>query len=342
MIAPALRVVQLEAPFGSAPGLLGITFDVPAGERLVVAGSSGAGKTTLLRAIAGLGPMRSGRIEIAGRDATGLPAERRDAVYLHQTPLLFPHLSVFENVAFPLRVRRVAPAAVAPRVREALASVQLEGFAERAPRTLSGGQRHRVALARAVVARPALLLLDEPLAALDPELRQEVREALIALQRAYGPALILVTHDLDEAGLLADRIGVLLDGRLAQMAPPGELFTRPASLAMARFLGLPNSVPGRLDGDGRFESALGTFSPTPRAALSGPAVAVFRPDALVPSDGPLAGRVLEVRHRARETIAVVAVGDLRLEIRVDPSCPPLPGTELSFALNPRAVAILPA
>jgi putative spermidine/putrescine transport system ATP-binding protein len=342
MIAPALRVVGLGAPFGSAPGLLGITFDVAAGERLVIAGSSGAGKTTLLRAIAGLGPISAGRIEIAGRDATGLPAERRDAVYLHQTPLLFPHLSVFENVAFPLRVRGLAPAEVAPRVRDALASVQLEGFADRPPRTLSGGQRHRVALARAVVARPALLLLDEPLAALDPELRQEVREALIALQRAYGPALVLVTHDLDEAGLLADRIGVLLEGRLAQTAPPAELFSRPASLAVARFLGLPNSVPGQLNGDGRFESVLGTLSSDPRIGVTGPAVAVFRPDALVPGVGPLAGRVVAVHHRARETIAVIAVGELRLEIRVDPICPPLPGSELCFALKPQAVTILPA
>jgi ABC-type sugar transport system ATPase subunit len=186
------------------------------------------------------------------------------------------------------------------------------------------------------------LLLDEPLTALDPELRQEVREALIALQRAYGPALILVTHDLDEAGLLADRIGVLLEGRLAQMAPPAELFSRPASLAVAHFLGLPNSVPGRLNGDGRFESVLGSLSPDPRMAVTGPAVAVFRPDALSAGEGPLAGRVVEVRHRARETLAVIAVGELRLEIRVDPTCPPLPGSELSFALNPRAVAILPA
>lgn len=340
-MAPALGVSRLEAPFGSTAGLLEITFAVAAGERLVVAGPSGAGKTTLLRAIAGLGPMSAGRIEITGRDVTAVAAERRDAVYLHQTPLLFPHLSVFENVAFPLRVRGVAAGAVSQRVGQALASVQLDGFADRHPRSLSGGQRHRAALARAVVARPAVLLLDEPLAALDPELRQEVREALVALQRAYGPALVLVTHDLDEAGLLGDRIGVLLDGRLAQVARPAELFNRPVSLAVARFLGFPNAISGRLDGNGRFVSALGTLGIEHSSGGAGPAVAVFRTDALVASGGPLAGRVVEIRYRARETTALVAVGDLRLELRVDPERPPETGTELGFALDPRAVTILP-
>jgi putative spermidine/putrescine transport system ATP-binding protein len=340
--APALRVAGLEVGFGAAPGLRALSFSVAAGERLVVVGPSGAGKTTLLRAVAGLAPLRAGRIEIAGRDRTRLPPERRDAVYLHQQPVLFPHLSVFENVAFALRVRGRPAPEVRERVGAALAAVRLEGLGGRDPRTLSGGQRHRVALARAIVARPALLLLDEPFSALDPTLRDEVRDALLAVQRAYRPALVLVTHDLDEAGLLADRVAVLLDGRLAQVAAPERLFSAPGSLAVARFLGIANEVPGVLRPDGRFESALGALALDAQGLPAGPAVAVFHGDALrAVAGGPLSGRVLGVRHRAQRTTARVAVGEAELEMEVDRLRPPSPGEALELELDPRRVVLLP-
>lgn len=339
MTAPALEIVGLAAPFGRETGLAGVSFDAAPGERLAIVGGSGAGKTTLLRAIAGLGAMSAGRVRIAGRDVSTEPPERRDAVYLHQTPLLFPHLSAGENVAFPLRVRHVPDAEVDRRVGEALASVRLETFAGRAPRTLSGGQRHRVALARAVVARPTALLLDEPLSALDPTLRDEVRESLLALQRAYRPALVLVTHDLDEAGLLADRIGVLLDGRLVQVAPPAELFAHPATLAVARFLGIPNLVPGVVLADGRFQCTLGMLSlhqvdPRPEP---GPGVVVFRPRAArISTDGTVAGEVVEVRHRVRDTTVVVRSADQTIEVQVaDGGSPPI-GTRVAIAVEPEA------
>ena len=338
----ALEVRALASPFGRGPGLADITFEVAAGERVAIVGGSGAGKTTLLRAIAGLGPTTEGRVVIAGRDVSGEPAERRDAVSLHQTPLLFPHLSAADNIAFPLQVRRVAEAETSRRVRAALAAVRLEAVADRMPRTLSGGQRHRVALARAVVARPSVLLLDEPLSALDPALRDEVRESLLVLQSTYQPALVLVTHDLDEAGLLANRIGVLLDGRLAQLEAPAVLFERPASLAVAGFLGIPNVVPGEIR-NGSFESILGRI-PAHRSPLSsGRGVAVLGADGVsIGGRGPF-GRIVAIQHRPRATTAIVEVGVIRLEVRLDTLPPPPIGAKVPITIRPRPfVTILPA
>lgn len=338
-MTPALRLSGLRIPFGDAPGLEGIGLEVAAGERVAIVGPSGVGKSTLLRAVAGLAPVAGGRVEIGGRDATELPPERRDAVYLHQTPLLFPHLSVAENVAFPLRVRGEGGAAQA-RVAELLAAVGLVGFERRAPRTLSGGQRHRVALARAIAARPALLLLDEPLASLDPTLREEVRGSIETVQRASGAALLLVTHDLDEAGALGDRIGVLLERRIAQLASPAELFRRPASLAIARFLGIPNRVRGTVGADGIFRSPLGCWSP-PEPLPAGAATAVFRPDTVRVVGGPLGGTVLGVRHGAHGAVARVRVGEAELEVAVDPLHPPPVGERCELALDAERTLIFP-
>jgi ABC-type Fe3+/spermidine/putrescine transport system ATPase subunit len=341
--AVALEVNDLCAPFGTAPGLRDVSFTVAAGERLVIVGGSGAGKTTLLRAIAGLGPMSGGRIAIAGCDIGGQPPERRDAIYLHQTPLLFPHLSVAENVAFPLRVRRVPVRDFGHRVRNALATVQLNGFDDRAPRTLSGGQRHRVALARAMVARPAVLLLDEPLSALDPALRDEVRASMLAVQREYGPALLMVTHDLDEAGIVADRIGVLLAGRIAQTAPPGELFSSPASLGVARFLGIPNMVPGVLKAGGVFESVIGPLR-LPKSVERSPGVtrvAVFRPGAArLVKGGSLTGKVIGIREGPRNTAVQLDAGGLVLEIAPGVEKLPDPGAVVAWELDPEQCVFL--
>lgn len=341
MTRGGLLVERLRAPFGTAPGLDDISFSVSPGERLALVGSSGAGKTTLLRAVAGLGPGTAARIEVAGNEVGGLPAERRGVVYLHQTPLLFPHLTVAENVAFPLRVRRVAPAQVATAVRQVLDALQLGGLGQRRTQALSGGQRHRAALARAIVARPPVLLLDEPFASLDPALRHEVREAVRVVQEAYRPALVLVTHDLDEAGAVADRIGVLLDGRLVQVAPPRELFRRPASAAVARFLRLPNLVPGTVRGDGCFDSVLGPLPLGPGAEV-GPALAFFGADAVrIAERGAISGRIVELRYRVQQTTAVVAVGDVRLEATLDGAGEPAAGAEVRLTLSSEAVSVFP-
>lgn len=342
MTGGGLLVDRLRAPFGTAPGLEDISFEVAPGERLALVGASGAGKTTLLRAVAGLGPGTAARIEVEGREVGALPAERRGAVYLHQTPLLFPHLTVAENVAFPLRIRHMHGSTVGAAVREVMEALQLGGLADRATQTLSGGQRHRTALARAIVARPPVLLLDEPFASLDPALRHDVREAVRVVQRAYSPALVLVTHDLDEAGTMADRIGVLLQGRLAQVAPPRELFRRPATLAIARFLRLPNSVPGTIGEDGSFHSALGPV-PMHGAGAPGPGIAFFPPDAVrITPDGAVTARVLELRFRVQQTSAVVEVRDVRLEVPLDGLRDLAEGTEVRLTVSAEAISVFPA
>jgi ABC-type sugar transport system ATPase subunit len=338
----ALRLSGLRVPFGHVPGLHPISLDVEAGERVAIVGASGAGKTTLLRAVAGLVPVIAGRVEIGGRDVTGSPPERRDAVYLNQTPVLFPHLDVFENVAFPLRVRGRTSAEVRDRVDEVLSAVGMSDLARRAPTRLSGGQRHRVALARAIAARPSVLLLDEPLSALDPSLREEVREVILRVQAAERPALLLVTHDIDEAGVMADRIGVLIDRRIAQLDRPADLFARPASLDVARFLGFPNRVAGTVRADGLFECPLGAVERwDPPTAPPGPAVGVFQPEAARIGSQGAPGRVLEVRHRLRTTTVVVEVAGSRIEAVVR-GRRPAPGDEVRVSLNPARVIVFPA
>lgn len=338
MTGPALELESVAVRFGETPGLHGLDLSVAPGERVVLLGASGSGKTTLLRAIAGLVPVAAGRVLIGGREVTRLPAEARDAVYLHQTPLLFPHLSVFENVAFPLRIRRLPE----PRVREAVArllgSVRLTEFAGRRPHTLSGGQKHRVALARAMAASPRVLLLDEPLAALDPALRDEVRSALLSLQAEYRPALVIVTHDLDDAAILGDRVGVLLDGGLAQLDPPERLFHHPASLAVARFLGIVNIVPGSITRD-RFSSAAGSV-PVAVGLAPGPAVAVFGADALQLSPGgPVTGVVRDCRHGPQRTTLRLEVSGLLLEISVPADRVPARGSQVALRLEPGRVTV---
>jgi putative spermidine/putrescine transport system ATP-binding protein len=338
--APALEVRRLSVRFGDAPGLRDIDFAVESGERLVLLGASGAGKTTLLRAIAGLAPLEAGRLTIGGRDVTTHPAESRDAVYLHQTPLLFPHLSVFENVAFPLRIRGRPDSETRTTVAELLDSVRLGGFAGRRPHTLSGGQKHRAALARAMAARPKVLLLDEPLTALDPSLREEVRATLLSLQAHYRPALVIVTHDLEDAAILGDRVGILLSGTLAQLDPPERLFRRPASLAVARFLGIPNLVDGTIEG-GWFRSALGPIVVEAESSVAGPATAAFGADALHSDPcGSLRGTVRSVQHGPNGTRLRVEVAGLELEAAAPWGALPGPGDQVSLRLQADRVTLL--
>ncbi len=258
-----LRLQDVEVRFGPRPGLDNISFTVAPGEHLVLLGPSGAGKTTLLRGVAGLDQLVAGNVYVNDRDITKLKPERRGVVYLHQTPSLFPHLSVLDNIGFPLEMRGVRRADARAKAHELLGQMQLAGYAARNASALSGGQRHRVALARALAAEPAVLLLDEPFAALDPGLRAEVRDSVVEMLRSEGepasqPSVVIVTHDVDEASLLGDRIAVLLDGRLVQEGAPSVLLSKPATVEVARFLGIPNVLPGVANGR-EFECALGVF-----------------------------------------------------------------------------------
>ena len=343
----ALRLHDVSADFGNQPGLRDISFDVDATERFVIVGPSGAGKTTLLRAIAGLVPVTHGTLEIAGHDRTHLAPERRDAVYLHQTPLLFPHLDVFENVAFPLRVRGVAAPEIRARVASVLDSVQLGAFVARRPHALSGGQRHRVALARAIIARPAVLLLDEPLSSLDASLRVDVREAILGVAREYRLALVIVTHDLDDAALMGNRIAVLLEGHLEQITTPARLFAHPASLSIARLLAISNEVRGVVDGERVFCSPLGKI-PLVSNSPSGTAVMVFRPDAVqVTSECADAvqcvGEIVDIHFRPQQTTARVRVetrlGTITVEAAIDSMSAPAIGTVVGLSVDARRVSV---
>ncbi|MEO5824644.1 MAG: ABC transporter ATP-binding protein [Gemmatimonadales bacterium] len=337
----ALSLDAIAVNFGTMPGLADVTLTIANGERVVLLAPSGAGKTTLLRAIAGLEPVLSGCVSIGGRPVTNDPPESRGAVYLHQTPMLFPHLDVAANVAFPMRLRRVERDVTARRVAELLASVHMSELAGRKPGSLSGGQRHRVALARAMAAGPRMLLLDEPLASLDPGLRQEVRQVLARTQ-LDGTGMLIATHDLDDAVLLADRVAVLLGGRIAQVAPAAVLFRTPATLRVAAFLGIPNRINGRME-RGVFHSALGQV-PVRDTAPDGKTAAVFAADAVtVARSGERAtvfGEVIEVHSHLRHPSIIVRCGTVALEA-LAPRPVPVPGTTVGLVIESSVIHLLP-
>ncbi len=336
-----LRVTGACVAFGTRAGLHDISLQVGRGERLALLGPSGVGKTSLLRAIAGLGGLTAGQVQVGGRDVTHEPPERRGVVYMHQAPGLFPHLSVRDNVAFPLEVRGMARADARRRAGDLLDRVQLGPLSARAPLTLSGGQRHRVALARALAADPAVLLLDEPFAALDPELRAEVRSAVIdVLAQRTGPAVILVTHDVDEASGLADRLAVLMDGRVAQVGPPSELLTGPRSVSIARFLGLTNLIRGERDGHGQVRSVLGLVRADGPA---GPVVITVRASAV--RVGPPAGHgphptVVRVSERVAGVAVTVRLGAEDVVGLAEPWAGLVTGAPVSIDVNPAALHVI--
>ncbi|MFL6222181.1 MAG: ABC transporter ATP-binding protein [Actinomycetes bacterium] len=227
-----------------------IDLRIAEGEFFSLLGPSGCGKTTTLRMVAGFEEPTSGQILLHGRDVVGVPPFRRDVNMVFQQYALFPHMDVFENVAFGLRRKKVAKGEIARRVAEALALVELEGREKRRPRQLSGGQQQRVALARALVNRPRALLLDEPLGALDLKLRQAMQLELTRIQREVGITFVYVTHDLEEALTMSDRLVVMDAGRIEQLGSPRELYEHPATRFVANFIGTSNILTGRLERKG--------------------------------------------------------------------------------------------
>jgi spermidine/putrescine ABC transporter ATP-binding subunit len=242
-----IDLVSIAKRYGPVVAVEGVDLHVEQGELVTILGPSGSGKTTLLTLIAGLSDPSAGQIRIGGRDVTWLPAAKRNVGLVFQSYALFPHMSVFDNVAFPLSVRSLSRDEIERRVGEALRRVRLSGFERRRPSQLSGGQQQRVALARAFVFAPEILLLDEPLGALDRKLREEVQVELRQLQRALGITTLLVTHDQEEALSLSDRIVVLDEGRVQQIGTPQEAYLRPANRFVADFLGTANVFEGVVD-----------------------------------------------------------------------------------------------
>jgi putative spermidine/putrescine transport system ATP-binding protein len=247
--APAVRLSGVRKSYGDVVAIVDLSMDVRPGEFFTMLGPSGSGKTTTLRVIAGFEPADSGRVELYGTDVTGVPPYERPVNTVFQDYALFPHMSVLDNVAYGLRVHGVGKRERAERAAAALEMVRLPGVEGRRPQQLSGGQRQRVALARAIVNRPRVLLLDEPLGALDLKLRQEMQIELKAIQRELSERItfIYVTHDQDEALTMSDRIAVFSDGRLEQVGTPGEIYERPVNEFVAGFVGTSNV----LERDGR-------------------------------------------------------------------------------------------
>jgi multiple sugar transport system ATP-binding protein len=302
---PGMAEVRLEGvtkAFGDTVAVDGLDLDVGDGEFVVLLGPTGAGKTTTLRLVAGLERPDRGRIAIGGADVTTTPPAARDIALVFQQFSLYPHYSVFDNLAFPLRspLRRESEDRIAARVREIATLLRIDSKLDNRATRLSGGEMQRVAIGRALVRRPRVYLMDEPLSSLDAKLREDLRIELKRIQRELGATILYVTHDQIEAMTMADRIGVIEQGRLLQLASPREVYTRPADVAVARRLGSPpiNLLP------------MGTL---PAAhAPGGAATLGIRPEDVSLDEGGLEGRIEQVEPLGAETVVLIDLAGTRL------------------------------
>jgi putative spermidine/putrescine transport system ATP-binding protein len=288
MPTPAVRFTRVSRYFGPVTAVDDLSLDLLDGEFFSLLGPSGSGKTTCLRLIAGFDQPSSGSIQIHGVEATGLPPYARDVNTVFQDYALFPHMTVAENVGYGLMIRKLAKAEIARRVEEMLELVQLPGLGRRKPGQLSGGQRQRVALARALINRPRVLLLDEPLGALDLKLRQQMQSELKALQQHTGITFVYVTHDQEEALTMSDRLAIFNQGKIEQIGAPAEIYEHPATVFVANFVGTCNLIDGEL-------AALLTGTATPFT---------IRPEKIqiVAPETPVSGPVCSVLGQVRESV----------------------------------------
>ena len=343
--AHALEADRITKRYGGTAALDGVSLLVGRGRFVTLLGPSGSGKTTLLMVIAGFTAADSGQLRLDGAPIEHLPPERRQFGMVFQGYALFPHLTVAENVAFPLRVRRTARGEIGPRVAAALDLVQLGPLAGRMPRQLSGGQQQRVALARALVFNPSLLLLDEPLSALDKNLRVAMQEELKSLHGRLGLTFVYVTHDQQEALSLSDDVAILNHGRLVQFAGPAALYERPATRFVAGFLGRCNLFPAAVrarDGEGFTWGAGETVFHQAGAAPGGETVIALRPEKLEPATtqrNQIEGRVASVLYLGESWLVHLDTAALGLVQAVLPtwkSPEPRPGATLRLGWDPDA------
>jgi spermidine/putrescine transport system ATP-binding protein len=343
-----VRLENVVKRFDDVVAVDGISVEVPQGSFFALLGPSGCGKTTTLRMIGGFEEPDEGSIYLGDRDVVGLPPYKRDVNTVFQSYALFPHLSVFENIAFGLRRKRVDGKQVRGRVEEMLKLVGLEGLGSRRPRQLSGGQQQRVALARALVNRPQVLLLDEPLGALDLKLRKQMQLELKQIQHELGLSFVHVTHDQEEAMTMADSIAVMNCGRVEQLGPPTELYERPATAFVAGFLGVSNLLPGVVAAPDRVRLDAGDEVRAPVGDRTGRVAVGIRPEKIrleAPAEGDnsLTGTVRETAYVGVATQYVVQTraGTLIVYVQNSANAPSLqPGVETALCWSPEATFVV--
>jgi putative spermidine/putrescine transport system ATP-binding protein len=310
---------DLTRAFGPARALDGMSLEIAPGELVALLGPSGCGKTTALRIVAGFETADTGEVLIEGRDVSGVPAAKRDMGMVFQSYSLFPNMSALDNVGFGLRMRKASATVRRRKAGELLEMVGLSAQSGQFPHQLSGGQQQRVALARALAIEPRVLLLDEPLSALDAKVRLQLREQIRTLQQRLGTTTLFVTHDQEEALSMADRVGVMRAGRLEQVAAPDELYDRPATAFVAEFVGTMNRLPGVLTGDGIAVTVLGSTVPVQAGGpSSGPVAVLVRPENLTvaPAEGGNGIVFLRTFLGATSRITVLLSGDLQVLVDV--------------------------
>lgn len=335
---------NLTRRFGEATAVNDLNLDVKSGQLVALLGPSGCGKTTTLRMIAGLLSPTGGDILFDGRSVLATPSEKRGAVMVFQKQLLFPTMNVAQNIGFGLKMRRVDRREIAARVKEMLALVRLPGFENRRANELSGGQQQRIALARALIIRPQVLLLDEPLANLDANLRLEMRELIRGIQRELNITTIFVTHDQEEAVMLADRVALMFDGVLQQFDPPRAFYERPRTAAVGRFFRNENFLPGVKQGN-VVETNLGSLRVAPCPRPDGPVLLTIRPEDIrletaIP-DNTIEAKVLTSVYMGAHTQLQVDVGGRTWRVRALADCDVQPGETALLHLPAGRIWLLP-
>jgi putative spermidine/putrescine transport system ATP-binding protein len=331
--------------FGTVRALRGLSLEIAPGELVALLGPSGCGKTTALRILAGFETADSGTVTVDGKDIEPVPPAKRDMGMVFQSYSLFPNMSALENVGFGLRMRKIGAADRRRRAHEQLELVGLAAQANQFPHQLSGGQQQRVALARALAIEPRVLLLDEPLSALDAKVRLQLREQIRSLQQRLGITTLFVTHDQEEALSMADRVGVMKDGTLEQIASPSELYTRPATAFVAEFVGTMNRIPGELTSGGQV-SALSTVTDVQSGCADVPPGAV---DVLVRPEGLRIAAVASgngsVSHRtflgSVTRVSVLLSGDVTVQVDLPSAtaAPLAPGASVQVSLDGSSVQV---
>jgi putative spermidine/putrescine transport system ATP-binding protein len=353
---PYLHIAQLTKRFGSATVLHDLNLSVGKGEFVSLLGPSGCGKTTLLRLIAGLMRPEIGRIAIADRELTRVPAHKRQVGVVFQNYALFPHLTVAENVAFGLTTQRRTKEDIKRRVADALQLVRMSAFADRSVHGLSGGQQQRVAVARAIAVEPSILLLDEPFSALDRKLRETMQIELRHILRDLGITSIFVTHDQDEALVMSDRIAVMNEGRIEHLGTPSEVYTEPKSLFVLEFVGLSSRLPGKVvssrDGEVEVETGFGRLRAPANFRLGSPVVLAVRPEAITLGEGgdgehnlvrATLAEVIYLGARTQLHLRGARPGDtIQLEVARMPPGELSPGDELAICWKVADTIVFPA